>query len=118
MRNTALRTSTTNSRGVKSSFSRMTFHSGGRSILVFVLTRGLVKVGLIGCLRCRTTLDYNAAAAAFARRLLLVFQQLIDAPGAGAGKRQVEEDETIQNRAIAAVEDREEAMRRMAQEIG
>ena len=37
MRNTALSTCTTNSRGVKSSLSRMTFHSGGRCVSGLVL---------------------------------------------------------------------------------
>src|SRR5664280_1652328 len=47
MRNTAFNTCTTNSRGVKSSLSRMTFHSGGRCVSGLVLLRGLTKVGLI-----------------------------------------------------------------------
>src|SRR5882672_7437342 len=47
-RNTALSTCTTNSRGVKSSLSRITFHSGGRWVLGLVLVRGLTRVGLIG----------------------------------------------------------------------
>src|SRR5690242_1590664 len=42
MRKTALSTRTTNSRGVKSSFSKMTLYSLGRS--VFVLPRGLSTV--------------------------------------------------------------------------
>src|ERR1019366_7774962 len=47
MRNTALSTCTTNSRGVKSSLSRMTFHSGGRCVFGLGLLRWLTKVGLI-----------------------------------------------------------------------
>jgi hypothetical protein len=47
MRNMAFSTCTTNSRGVKSSLSRMTFHSGGRCVSGLVLLRGLTKVGLI-----------------------------------------------------------------------
>src|SRR6185312_9648680 len=44
IRKTALRTSTTNSRGVKSSLSRMTFHNGGRCVFGLTLMRGFSSV--------------------------------------------------------------------------
>src|SRR5664279_4420891 len=47
MRNSALRTVTTNSRGVKSSLTRMTLCSRGRSVLVLTLVLDLVTVSII-----------------------------------------------------------------------
>src|SRR6185503_9717805 len=44
MRKTAFSTSTTNSRGVKSSLSRITFQSFGRSTFGLVLVRGVSTV--------------------------------------------------------------------------
>src|SRR3569833_3084954 len=42
----------------------------------------------------------------------------VEAPRTCAGKREIEEDEAIQDRAIPAVEDREEVARLVADEIG
>src|ERR1700723_200068 len=47
MRNSAFRTETTNSRGVKSSLTRMTLCRRGRSVLVRTLVFGLVTVSVI-----------------------------------------------------------------------
>src|SRR6202047_2175797 len=47
IRNSAFRTETTNSRGVKSSLTRMTLCSRGRSVLVLTLVFGLVTVSII-----------------------------------------------------------------------
>src|SRR5262245_8395332 len=44
MRNTDFNTTTTNSRGVKSSLSRITFQSFGRSAFALTLVRGLTTV--------------------------------------------------------------------------
>src|SRR5258708_12125211 len=47
MRNSAFRTVTTNSRGVKSSLTRMTLCRRGRSVLVLTLVFGLVTVSVM-----------------------------------------------------------------------
>src|SRR5258708_5238542 len=47
MRNSAFRTVTTNSRGVKSSLTRMTLCRRGRSVLVLTLVFGLVTASII-----------------------------------------------------------------------
>src|SRR5665647_1267992 len=47
MRNSAFRTVTTNSRGVKSSLTRMTLCSFGRSVLVLTLVFGLATASII-----------------------------------------------------------------------
>jgi len=49
---------------------------------------------------------------------LLAPHQRIQAPRPGAGEGDVQEDEAIQDRRVAAIDNREKAVRRMAHEIG
>src|ERR1019366_7732247 len=111
MRNTAFSTCTTNSRGVKSSLSRMTFHNGGRCVSGLVLLRGLTKVWLIMAVRAPGGgLDHDSTHHPFRQAgcLALAAPQRVQAPGPGAGEGDVQKHEAEQDRAVAAVEDREE----------
>src|ERR1700690_855027 len=121
MRNTAFKTCTTNSRGVKSSLSRMTFHSGGRCVSGFTLLRGLTRVGLIMAVRAPGSGRASAMITHYRFRqaggLALAAPQRVQAPRPGAGKGDVQEDEAIQDRAVAAIQDREETGRRMAEKV-
>src|SRR5450759_5355855 len=124
MRNTALSTCTTNSRGVKSSLSRMTFHSGGRCVFGLVLLRGLTKVGLIMAVLApgggrRARPDHDSTHHPFRQAGCLAFAapQRVQAPGPGAGEGDVQKHEAEQDRAVAAVADREETGRCVAEKV-
>src|SRR5260370_734104 len=51
-------------------------------------------------------------------RLALTEEYPVEAPGAAAGEGKIEEDEAVEDRGIAAIEDREEIDRRVRHEIG
>src|ERR1019366_785559 len=122
MRNTAFSTCTTNSRGVKSSLSRMTFHSGGRCVSGLVLVRGLTRVGLIMAVlapgRGRES-GHDSTHHPFrtAGCLAPAAPQRVQAPRPGAGEGDVQKHEAIQDRRFAAIEDRVETGRRVAEKV-